>query len=89
MTASTLFLLVLVAMMCCSRPVSGLVYQTRDAIIMEGDDISTSFPHSPNSGSLTFKTRPASCTTREFAARKPDFQLEIPFFQKITTTNKR
>jgi hypothetical protein len=39
MTASTLLLMALVAMMCCSRPVSGLVYQTKDAIIMEGDDI--------------------------------------------------
>lgn len=39
--ASTLFFLVLVAMLVCCHPVSGLVYQTKDAVITEGENISS------------------------------------------------
>ncbi|XP_046451011.1 trypsin-1-like isoform X1 [Daphnia pulex] len=67
MTASILFLLALVAMMCCSCPVSGLVYQTRDAIIMEdenmgGDD---EYYQSTNLPSNTFMLKERSCFTNE------------------------
>ena len=40
MASTFFFLVLLVAMSCCFHPVRGLVFQTKDAIIMEGDDIS-------------------------------------------------